>query len=208
MDTIPNISDFQSLSGSSTGSLSRQPSLRSRAVDDGVISNQAIVYPGDSRVIAPSRSSSLRRTTSMTDLGEEFESALRRAKDARPGLGFALGLAGVIGKGSPVTVSSGPTLRRDIIVTPPPNAGRASGSRARPVRSESAASVSDNAFFSSGARSSGEQSTFHSLSSTLSRRRSRQALERWFRRKPEFKVPVQALQLRLQGPRGTVDRVR
>ena len=29
----------------------------------------------------------------MTDLGEEFESALRRAKDARPGLGFGLGLA-------------------------------------------------------------------------------------------------------------------
>ena len=68
VDTIPNISDFQSLSGSSVGSLSRQPSLRSRAVDDGAISNQTIVYPGDTRVITPSRSSSLRRTTSMTDL--------------------------------------------------------------------------------------------------------------------------------------------
>src|SRR5258708_6936858 len=32
-------------------------------------------------VIAPSRSSSLRHTASMTDIGEEFESALRRAKD-------------------------------------------------------------------------------------------------------------------------------
>ena len=41
----------------------------------------------------------------MTDLGEEFESALRRAKDARPGLGFGLGLAGaIIGEGSPVTI--------------------------------------------------------------------------------------------------------
>ena len=32
-------------------------------------------------VIAPSRSSSLRHTASMTDIGEEFESALRWAKD-------------------------------------------------------------------------------------------------------------------------------
>ena len=169
MDTMPDLSDFQSLSGSSIGSLSRQPSLRSRAVDDGAISNQTIVYPGDTRVIAPSRSSSLRRTTSMTDLGEEFESALRRAKDARPGLGFGLGLAGaIIGEGSPVTVSSGSTLGRDIIVTPPPSVGRGGGSRARPVRSESAASVSDDAFFSSGARSSVGQSTFHSISSAQS----------------------------------------
>ena len=93
MDIIPIISDFQSLSRSSTGSLSRRPSLRSRVVDDGVISNQTIVYPGDSLVIPPNRISSLRRTTSMTDLGEEFESTLRWAKDARPGLGFGLGLA-------------------------------------------------------------------------------------------------------------------
>ena len=153
MDTIPDLSDFQSLSGSSAGSLSREPSLRSRAVDDAAIYNQTIVYPGDPRVIAPSRSSSLRRTTSMTDLGEEFESALRRAKDARPGLGFGLGLAGAVIEGSPVTVSSGPTLRRDVIVTPPPSAGR--GSRVR-------AAVSDDAFFSSGSRTSGEQSTVHS----------------------------------------------
>ncbi|KZV75651.1 hypothetical protein PENSPDRAFT_646947 [Peniophora sp. CONT] len=34
--------------------------------------------PGDPRVIAPSRSSSLRRTSSMTDLDAEFDSALRR----------------------------------------------------------------------------------------------------------------------------------
>ena len=102
-------------------------------------------------------------------LGEEFESALRRAKDARPGLGFGLALAGaIIGEGSPVTVSSGPTLGRDIIVTPPPSVGRGGGSRARPVRSESAASVSDDAFFSSGARSSVGQSTFHSISSAQS----------------------------------------
>jgi len=77
MDTIPDLSDFQSLSGSSAGSLSRQPSLHSHAVDDAAISNQAIIYPRDPRVIAPSRSSSLCCTTSMTDLSEEFESALR-----------------------------------------------------------------------------------------------------------------------------------
>ncbi|KAH9169356.1 hypothetical protein EDB89DRAFT_1479631 [Lactarius sanguifluus] len=162
MESIPDLSDFQSLSGSSAGSLSRQPSLRSRAVDDGAISNQTIVYPGDPRVIAPSRSSSLRRTTSMTDLGEEFESALRRAKDARPGLGFGLALI----EGSPVTVSSGPTLRRDVIVTPPPSA-RGGGSRARPTNPESLTSVSDDAFFTSGARTSGEPSTSHSASSSL-----------------------------------------
>ncbi|KAH9993287.1 hypothetical protein BJV74DRAFT_884401 [Russula compacta] len=168
MDTIPDLSDFQSLSGSSTGTLSRQPSLRSRAADDAAISNQTLVYPGDPRVIAPSRSSSLRRTTSMTDLDEEFESALRRAKDARPGLGFGLGLtSAIIGEGLPVTVSSGPTLRRDIIVTPPPTAGR-SVARVRAVGSESVASVSDEAFFSSGGRSAAEQSTFRSLSSTQS----------------------------------------
>ncbi|KAI9513417.1 hypothetical protein F5148DRAFT_4214 [Russula earlei] len=168
-DTIPDLSDFQSLSGSSAGSLSRQPSLRSRAVDDAAISNQTITYPGDPRVIAPSRSSSLRRTTSLTDLGEEFESALRRAKDSRPGLGFGLGLAGaIIGEGSPVTVSSGPTLRRDVIVTPPPSAGRGGGSRARTVGLESSTLVSDDPFVPSGARTSGEHSTFHSLSSVQS----------------------------------------
>ena len=165
VESIPDISDFQSLSaGSSAGSLSRQPSLRSHAVDDGAISNQTIVYPGDPRVIGPSRSSSLRRTTSMTDLGEEFESALRRAKDARPGLGFGLAL---IGEGSPVTVSSGPTLRRDVIVTPPPGA-RGGGSRARLTNPETLASGSDDTFFTSGARTSGDPSTSYTVSSSSS----------------------------------------
>jgi len=117
MESIPDFSDFQSLSGSSTGSLSCQPLLCSRAVDDAAISNQTIIYPGDPWVIAPSRSSSLRHTSSLTDLGREFESALQWAKDARPGLDFGLGLAGaIIGEGSPVMVSSSPMLWRDIIV--------------------------------------------------------------------------------------------
>jgi hypothetical protein len=59
-------------------------------------------------------------------------------------------------------------LGHNVIVTPPPSVGRGGGSRARPVRSESAASVSDDAFFSSGARSSVGQSTFHSVSSAQS----------------------------------------
>ena len=66
---------------------------RTRATDDSAVSNQAFLYPGDPRVIAPSRSSSIRRTSSLTDLDEEFASAVRRARDSRPGLGFGLGLA-------------------------------------------------------------------------------------------------------------------
>jgi hypothetical protein len=67
----------------------------------------------------------------MMDLGEEFESALRRAKDRPPGLGFGLGLAGaIIGEGLLVTVSSGLMLGCDIIVTPPHSVGRGGGSRA------------------------------------------------------------------------------
>ena len=73
MESMPDLPDLQSLSGSSVDSLSRQPSLRFRAVDDSAISNQNIVYPRDPWVIAPSRSSSLQRTTSMTDLGEELD---------------------------------------------------------------------------------------------------------------------------------------
>ena len=117
MESIPDLSDFQSLLGSSTGSVSCQPSLRSCAVDDAAISNQTIVYPGDPQVIAPSRSSSLCCTSSLTDLGKGFESALQWAEDPQPGLGFGLGLAGaIVGEGSPVMVSSSPTLWQDIIV--------------------------------------------------------------------------------------------
>ena len=165
MDTMPDISDFQSLLGSS-GTWSRQPSLRSRAVDDGAISNQTIAYPGDTRVIAPSRSNSLRRTASMTDLGEEFESALRQAKDARPGFGFGLGLVGaILGEGSHVTVSSGPTLGCDIIVTPPVLVAVVDLVLDLYARSPQ---LQWDEFFSSGARSSVGQSTFHSVSSAQS----------------------------------------
>jgi hypothetical protein len=87
---------------------------------------------------------------------------LRQAKDARPGLGFGQGLAGaIIGEGLPGTVSSGSTLRHTISLLHPHPVIRAGGPCAR----ESTALVSDDAFFSSGARTSGEKSTFHYLSS-------------------------------------------
>ncbi|KAH9972889.1 hypothetical protein BGW80DRAFT_1560888 [Lactifluus volemus] len=45
VDTIPDLSDFQSLSVSSSASLSHQQSLRSRAVGDATTSNQTLTYP-------------------------------------------------------------------------------------------------------------------------------------------------------------------
>ena len=144
---LDELSDIQSLSGSS--SLSRRQSLasahRARATDDGAISSQGYVYPGDPRVIPPSRSSSLRRTSSMTDLDEEFASALRRARESRPGLGFGLGLAGGVstGGGSPVTVSSGPRLGGNVYMSPPPSVADR-----RSRGSETSSSVSDDVFFS------------------------------------------------------------
>ncbi|KAF8122008.1 hypothetical protein EV363DRAFT_1301434 [Boletus edulis] len=79
LHTIPSLLDLHMFSdSSSTGSLSRAPSFPphyTHTTDDGAVSNQSYIYPGDPRVIAPSRSSSLRRTSSLTDLDEEFASA-------------------------------------------------------------------------------------------------------------------------------------
>ncbi|KAI0672290.1 hypothetical protein C8Q78DRAFT_1188212 [Trametes maxima] len=168
---LDELSEIQSLSGSS--SLSRRPSLasahRMRATDDAAVSSQGYLYPGDPRVIAPSRSSSLRRTSSLTDLDEEFASAVRRAREGRPGLGFGLGLAGGIpvGDGSPVTISSGPRLGTPVYMSPPPSVGRGSDKRSR--GSESSSSVSDDAFFSAGSGSGSATrtptSSFYSSSS-------------------------------------------
>ncbi|KAI0752741.1 hypothetical protein C8Q80DRAFT_472567 [Daedaleopsis nitida] len=162
---LDELSDIQSLSGSS--SLSRRQSLASayntRATDDAAVSSQGYLYPGDPRVIAPSRSSSLRRTSSLTDLDEEFASALRRARESRPGLGFGLGLAGgiSIGDGSPVTISSGPRLGGPVYMSPPPSAGRGGG-KSR-TASEVSSAVSDDAFFS--ASDTPNTSSFYSSSS-------------------------------------------
>ncbi|THH31833.1 hypothetical protein EUX98_g2343 [Antrodiella citrinella] len=165
-DSIPDMSDLHSLSGSST--VSRRRSLVSghhtRTIDDSVVSGQSYIYPGDPRVIGPSRSSSLRRTTSLTDLDAAFDSALRRRREAQPGLGFGMGLVGLATDGSPVTISSGPRLGRDVRITPPPSRPR---SRVRPSSSETSSYLSDEAFFSapSGSGTRTQTSSFYSSSS-------------------------------------------
>ncbi|KAF9233907.1 hypothetical protein BU15DRAFT_79651 [Melanogaster broomeanus] len=98
LHTIPSLSDLRTFSDtSSTGSRSRAPSFpthHAHTTDDAAVSNQSYLYPGDPRVIGPSRSSSLRRTSSLTDLDEAFASAVSRARTAKPGLGFGLSLVG------------------------------------------------------------------------------------------------------------------
>ncbi|KAF9224785.1 hypothetical protein BS17DRAFT_731403 [Gyrodon lividus] len=154
LHTIPSLSDLHTFSDtSSTGSMSRAPSFptyHARTTDDAAVSNQSYLYLGDPRVIAPSRSSSLRRTSSLTDLDEEFASAVSRARNAKPGLGFGLSLVGgtILGDGSPVTVSSGPRLGGEVRVTPPPSAK----AKARPL-----SDVSDDNFFSAGSRTSSNE---------------------------------------------------
>ena len=168
LHTIPSLSDLHTSSdSSSTGSLSRAPSFpphHTRTTDDGAVSNRSYIYPGDPRVIAPSRSSSLRRTSSLTDLDEEFASAVSRARNAKPGLGFGLSLVGgvVLGDGSPVTVSSGPRLGGEVRVTPPPS-GKA---KTRPL-----SDISDDNFFSAGSRTSSSEprtatNSFYTLSNS------------------------------------------
>ncbi|KAG5645171.1 hypothetical protein DXG03_006795 [Asterophora parasitica] len=154
--SLPSIPDFASnvsSTSSKSGGLSRRTSLVSshhtRTVDDSVIYNQEYVYPGDPRAIQPSRTGSLlRRSGSMTDLDAEFASAVTRARGARPGLGFASLIFG----GSPVTMSSGASLGRDVTITPPPSSGRGSDR----AHSE----VSDEQFFT--ASSEGTKSSYYS----------------------------------------------
>lgn len=165
LHTIPSLSDLRTFSdSSSTGSLSRAPSFphHTRTTDDAAVSNQSYLYPGDPRVIAPSRSSSLRRTSSLTDLDEEFASAVSRARNAKPGLGFGLSLVGgvILGDGSPVTVSSGPRLGGEVRVTPPPS-GK---TKTRPL-----SDISDDNFFSAGSKTSSSEprtttSSFYTMS--------------------------------------------
>lgn len=157
-----DIAELVSLSGSS--SLSRRPSLAAgpqyRAVDDNAVSNQTYLPHADPRVIPPSRMSSLRRTSSMTDLSEEIDSAVRRAR-ARHSLGLGLGIApNITGGDSPVTISSGPHLGSPISFTPPPRA------RSRVRGSETASSTSDDNFFSAqGGSTRTPTSSFYSTSS-------------------------------------------
>jgi hypothetical protein len=169
LSTLPDISDFQSNSSAvsrrsslassyhTSSAVSRRSSLVSsyhtQTVDDTAIQNQEYVYRGDPRVITPSRGNSMRRSGSMTDLDEAFRKAVSRARGTGP-----LG-------GSPVTISSGPTLGKNIFVTPPPSIGRLSGSdRAR-------SDVSDEHFFSAGSTDgtrSNVSSTYFSQNSLTS----------------------------------------
>ncbi|KAK2460787.1 hypothetical protein APHAL10511_007257 [Amanita phalloides] len=153
MSTLTDIPDFRSDLSSNSGAASnlgvrRRVSLVSshhtHTVDDTVIQNQEYVYPGDPRHIPPSRGNSLRRTGSMGDLDQEFARALKAKKTALTG--------------SPVTVSSGPSLGQDIFITPPPSIPRGSD------RSRSEYS-SDEAFLSAGL-SGGSSGMRTSVSST------------------------------------------
>ncbi|KAF9530522.1 hypothetical protein CPB83DRAFT_165178 [Crepidotus variabilis] len=149
LSTLPDIADYNS----SPSGLSRQSSIvsshHSRTVDDNVIRNQEYIYPGDRRVITPSRGR--RRSGSMTDLDDEFREVVSRAR----------GSGGMFG-GSPVTISSGSSLGRNIFVTPPPSTGRGSDR----ARSE----ISDENFFSAGSNGlrSNVSSTYFSQTSFTS----------------------------------------
>ena len=80
----------------------------------------------------------------MTDLDQEFQTAVRRARDAKPGLGFGLSLVGALtGGASPMTISSGSTLSGDVRVTPPP-----SHRRDRPGTRGSEISTGSDPFYS------------------------------------------------------------
>ncbi|KAF9450022.1 hypothetical protein P691DRAFT_629477, partial [Macrolepiota fuliginosa MF-IS2] len=117
LGSIPDIADYPSDSSPLTRHLSFASSHHTGTVDDTVIHHDRYVYPGDRRVIAPSRGNSLRRTGSMTDMDSEFNSALDRAHGGRPSNRRRLF------EYSPVSVSSGSSLGKDIYVTPPPSAG-------------------------------------------------------------------------------------
>ncbi|KAG6841362.1 hypothetical protein C0991_011905 [Blastosporella zonata] len=161
LPSIPDFSSNVSSRSSRSDGLTRSTSILSshftRTVDDTVISNQEYVYTGDPRAIQPARTGSQRRRSgSMTDLDAEFNSALTRARGARPGLGFPSFVLG----GSPVTVSSGPNLGRDVVVTPPPGSSRGSDR----ARSE----ISDEQFFTAGSSTEGSRSSYYSRTSFTS----------------------------------------
>ena len=80
-------------------------SHHTRTVNDTVVQNQAYVYPGDPCVITPSHG---RCSSSMTDLDKEIRSAID----------WARGTGGGFLGASPITISSGSSLRRNIFVTP------------------------------------------------------------------------------------------
>ncbi|KAG5219488.1 acetyl-CoA carboxylase [Salix suchowensis] len=158
LSSIPDISDDFDTRSTFSRTNSFISTHHTGTVDDTAILGQGYVYRGDPRVIAPSRGGSLRRTSSLTDMDQEFASALDRARGARPGLGFA---SRVILGGSPVTVSSGSSLGKDVFVTPPPSA------RGSSTPHGSSTDLSDEAFFSAGSGTSDTRTTsLYTLTST------------------------------------------
>ena len=94
--------------------------LRASDSDDGAISSTGF-YSSErsgSKVIAPSRSSSLRWTSLLADLDAEFASAMSRSAHSSVGSS----------PGKPVTVFSGPSSTEDVFVSHPPSAGQSKAS--------------------------------------------------------------------------------
>ncbi|GJJ16140.1 hypothetical protein Clacol_010420 [Clathrus columnatus] len=139
---VPPLESLPDIGGSSNASVSSRSSLvgvittslddaglyRRRASDDASIDGAGMLYPTEgSKVIAPSRSSSLRRTSSLEDLNTEFKSAFSEPQSI------------IFGK--PVTVSSGPSTPGNVFVSPPPSAGKKGRGLGTKTSSESSESA-------------------------------------------------------------------
>ncbi|KAG8939328.1 hypothetical protein FRC00_013991, partial [Tulasnella sp. 408] len=100
-----------------------------RSLDDSVLSSGADSFASEGRSIAPSRSSSLRRTSSMADLDREFEPL--SPKSEAGSIYLSVGRA----EGGPVSTSSGAQIGRgaSLVFSPPP-APRRTRSRSRSPR--------------------------------------------------------------------------
>lgn len=114
LNSLPDIADYRSESSPLSRHLSFASSHHSGTVDDTVIQNDGYIYPGDRRVIAPSRGNSLRRSGSMTDIDTEFN-ASSRARGKRPSSGNMRKIL----EYSPASMSSAPSLGRNAYITPP-----------------------------------------------------------------------------------------
>lgn len=114
LNSLPDIADYRSESSPLSRHLSFASSHHSGTVDDTVIQNDGYIYPGDRRVIAPSRGNSLRRSGSMTDIDTEFHDS-SRARGKRPSSGNMQ----KIFEYSPASMSSAPSLGRNAYLTPP-----------------------------------------------------------------------------------------
>lgn len=114
LNSLPDIADYRSESSPLSRHLSFASSHHSGTVDDTVIQNDGYIYPGDRRVIAPSRGNSLRRSGSMTDIDTEFN-ASSHARGKRPSSGNMRKIL----EYSPASMSSVPSLGRNAYITPP-----------------------------------------------------------------------------------------